>query len=111
MNDREPCPLCGRQPEVWDMTQRHFCGHENWTMAEISGPKDDLHGTRWDSMCRTIRARALADVRAKVADLVPMTMAEARALGKPESEGATEDQVAAVERCIEKMLELMEDGK
>ena len=67
---REPCPVCGGQPEFFGASERHFCDHgDRLGKGEVSGPLHDPDGVKWDGMCRAIRARALADVRAKVEGL------------------------------------------
>ena len=69
--DREPCPVCGRQPNRRSAAQSYLaCDHGDWHRnGELQGPGFDKDGSKWDGMCRAIRARALADVRAKVPQL------------------------------------------
>ena len=73
MSDREPCPVCGRQPSRKIAAQSYLeCDHGDWHLrGELQGPGFDPDGTKWDAMCRTIRARVVAEAREKV-DRLPL---------------------------------------
>ena len=65
---RKPCPVCGGQPRFRSVLDGAvYCDHEN--MGVLYGPEQDHDYSKWDGMCRTIRARALAGLRAKVQGL------------------------------------------
>ena len=110
---RARCPVCGREPNWSGMLMNWWACHED--DHHIAGPEGDADGTEWDGMCRTIRARALAEVRARVDGLEPpMTMTEALDTccgSKPLDCSAfvTEEQLAAWEMCHAAVLALLDD--